>query len=100
MAGIGIQTYHGWYVWNTKISAFKGLTAGTASPHVGFFVFFLNLDCFYFYHVCITIYLTSIVNFTGLSDYHGFHVGIEVRFEHWFCVGDEFPGFWPVELKL
>ena len=46
------------------------------------FCFFLNLDCFYFYHVCITIYLTSIVNFTGLSDYHGFHVGIEVKFEH------------------
>ena len=86
-------------VWNTKISAFKELTAGTASPHVGF-LFCLNLDCFYFYQACVTIYLTSIVNFTGLSDYHGFHVAIEVKFEHWFCVGDEFPGFWPVELKL
>ena len=52
MAGIGIQTYHGWYVWNTKISAFKELTAGTASPHVGFFVLFksrlfLFLSCLY-----------------------------------------------------
>ena len=46
------------------------------------FLFCLNLDCFYFYQVCITIYLTSIVNFTGLSDYHGFRVGIEVKFEH------------------
>ncbi|KAL4642381.1 hypothetical protein ACB092_02G013100, partial [Castanea dentata] len=24
----------------------------------------------------------SIVNLTGLSDYHGFHVGIELKFEH------------------
>ena len=39
-------------VWNTKISAFKELTAGTASPHVGFFVLFksrlfLFLSCLY-----------------------------------------------------